>query len=104
MKMSKEALNNMEAIRAIEDKYGLMPFRMGLANLIDMGISNLDKDSVDELLKEILAQGELDKANGKITIMTPELKCEILRCSAELAMFSIFTLFAYIKQYVYIEI
>ena len=94
----KEKLNE---IRRIEDKYGLVLFRMGLTHLADVGHSNLtDSDVITENIKLIIAKGEEDKASGKIPIMTPAYQCDILRCAAELATFSIWTLFAYIKRHV----
>lgn len=51
----------------------------------------------------IIAQGETDKANGIVPIMTPEFQCEILRCAAELAKFNIWDLFIYIKKHVTIS-
>ena len=98
--MSKETKERMNEIRNIENKYGLMQFRMGLSHLFDVGHSNMTDENVEEGLKQIMAKGESDKADGKIPVMTPEFQCEILRCSAELARFSIWTLFAYIKKYV----
>ena len=47
-----------------------------------------------------MAQGEADKENGKVSIMTPEFQCNILRCAAELGKYSPWTLFAYIKEHV----
>jgi hypothetical protein len=94
---------NIRAIRNIEDKYGLVLFRMGLSHLVDVGHSNLGDDAVEEGIRQIMAQGEVDKAAGKMPIMTPEYQCEILRCAAELAHFSIWTLFKYIKKYVVVS-
>lgn len=76
-----------------------MLFGMGLTHLVDVGHQNLTEENVKEGLRQIMAQGETNKANGKIPIMTPEFQCEILRCAAELAKFSPWTLFAYIKKY-----
>ncbi|GHV13429.1 hypothetical protein FACS1894219_08210 [Clostridia bacterium] len=90
----------MKEIRALEDKYGTVLFRMGLSHLVDVGHRNLDIPYVEESIKDIMAQGEEDADSGKISIMTPEFQCEILRCAAELTRFSIWTLFAYIKKYV----
>jgi hypothetical protein len=92
--------DDIQNIRNIENKYGLMLFRMGLTHLVDAGHRNFGDDEVEENIKQIMVQGEEDKANGKISIMTPEFQCEILRCAAELSLFSIWTLFAYIKEYV----
>lgn len=90
----------MKEIRNIENKYGLVLFRMGLSHLFDIGHRNLDDENVRESVEQIMAQCEKDTANGKISVMTPEFQCEIVRCAAELARFSIWTLFAYIKKHV----
>jgi len=83
----------LKQIREIENKYGLMVFRMGLTHLVDVGHRNVIGD-VDVAIRQIMAEGE------NTSIMTPELKCGILRCAAELTEYSIWTLFAYIKKYV----
>jgi hypothetical protein len=98
--MDTATKESMKAIRNLENQYGLVLFRMGLSHLVDVGHRNLDDVSVEEGIKQIMAQGEKDKANGKIPIMTPEFQCEILRCATDLSRFSIWTLFAYIQQYV----
>ena len=87
-------------IRAVEDKYGLVLFRMGLTYLIDVGARNLTEESAAEIIKEIEMLGKEEEASGKINIMTPEFKCDIVRCAAELAAFSIWDLIKYIKKYV----
>lgn len=96
--------NEMKEIRNIENKYGLVLFRMGLSHLVDVGHRNLTDENVVESIRQIMVQGEEDAANGKISVMTPEFQCEIVRCAAELARFSIWTLFAYIKKYVEVSI
>lgn len=102
--MSKEIQLKMKEIRNLENKYGLLIFRVGLTHLVDVGHRNLDDKSLKERLKQILEEGEWDKVNGVKPIMAPEFKCEILRCAAELAKFSIWTLFAYIKKHVVVDI
>jgi len=87
-------------IKAIENKYGLVLFRMGLTHLIDVGLRHLTDEIVNENIKRIMAKGEEDEANGVVTIMTAEFQCEILRCAAELGRFSIWELIAYIKKHV----
>jgi len=107
--MQKESMNmtdktdDIRSIQNIENKYGLVPFRMGLTHLVDVGHRNLGSEEVEEGIKQILAQGEEDKDNGKRSFMTPEFQCEILRCAAELAQFSPWTLFCYIKKHVVVE-
>ena len=104
MNLSKEAQEKMKEIQAIEDRYGFIPFRMGITHLVDAGHKNLDDETVEEGVKQILAQGESDKANGIRSFFTPDLRCAILRCSGELAKFSVMTLFAYIKEHVHVDI
>ena len=88
----------LKEITAVENKYGLMPFRMGLTHLVDVGVRHLDDENVEESIQHVMLQGELDRANGVLTVMTPEFQCDIIRCAAELATFSIWDLFAYIKE------
>ena len=102
--MSKEKREKMKELQALENKYGLVIFRAGLTHMVDVGHRNLDDNSVDEWIKQIISQGELDKADGKTPIMTPKFQCEIVRCAAELVKFSIWTLFAYIKKHVVVDI
>ena len=99
-----EAKNEMmNEIRKIEDKYGLFLFRIALSHLIDVGHRNLDSANVAESMVQIMAQGEADKANGSMQIMSPEFLCEVLCCAAELARFSPWTLLKYIKKHVHIS-
>ena len=107
LRRHKEGGYNMETtaeklkeITAIENKYGLMLFRMGLTHLVDVGVRHLDDETVEESIKQIIAKGEEDKANGVIVVMTPEFQCDIIRCAAELAKVSIWDLFLYIKEFV----
>jgi len=96
--------SSLSEIRKIENKYGLMMFRMGLSHLMDVGVRHMNDETVEESIQQIMAQEEADKADGKISIMTPEFQCEIVRCAAELAQHSIWTLFAYIKKYVEVSL
>jgi len=95
-----EKTDDIRSIMNIENKYGLILFRMGLSHLVDVGHRNLGDEEIEEGVRQIMAQGEKEKAGGKISVMTPEFRCEILRCSAEIAKFSIWTLFAYIKEHI----
>ncbi len=79
-----------------------MLFRMGLTHLVDVGVRHLTDETVAETIAQITAKGEADKADGTYTIMTPEFQCHIVRCSAELARFSPWELFRYIKQNVHL--
>lgn len=90
----------MNEIARVENKYGSLLFRMGLTQLVDVGVRHMTDDNVEASIRQIIDEGEINKANGVITVMTPEFQCEIVRCAAELAKFSIWDLFAYIKKYV----
>ena len=94
---------NLNEIKRIEDKYGLVTFRMGLTHLIDVGVRHLDDENVAECIQQIKAQCEEDGANGVIKVMSPSFECEIVRCAAELAKFQIWDLIAYIKKYVVVD-
>ena len=104
MKLSKETQGKMKEIQTLENKYGIIIFRTSLTHLFDMGYSNFDEDSIEEGYKLILAEEEEDKANGTKSFITPDFKREILRCAVELRQFSIWTLFAYIKKYVVVDL
>jgi hypothetical protein len=92
-----------QEISVIENKYGLALFRMALTHLADVGIRHLTDENVNEAVRQITANDEADKANGIVSIMTAEFQCEIVRCAAELAKFSVWELFAYIKNHVAIS-
>ena len=94
----------MKKIRDIENKYGLLLFRMGLSHLVDVGHRNLSDEDVREAFEQIMAKAEEDTANGIMPIMTPEFQREIVLCAAELAGFSVWTLFGYVKKHVHISI
>ena len=104
MELSEEAQGKMKEIRALENKYGYIIFRMGFTHLMDAGYSNFDDASVEEGSKLILAEEEAQKISGERSFVTPNCKRKILHCSAELAKFSILTLFAYIKEHFVIDI
>jgi predicted RNA-binding Zn-ribbon protein involved in translation (DUF1610 family) len=90
-------------IRALEDKYGLILFRMGLSHLFDVGHRNMTDENVEETIIQIKADYEAERANEKIPVMAVDFQCQIIHCAAELAKFSIWTLFAYIKEHVVVE-
>ena len=95
--------NKMNEIIAVENKYGLVLFRMGLTHLVDVGVRHLTDENVEESFSQIMAEGEANKADGAVAIMTPAFKCEIVRCAAELAKFGIWELFAYIKNHLVVS-
>ncbi len=61
----------MNEIVSLENKYGSVLFRMGLTQLVDVGVRHLTNDNVEASIRQIIAEGEINKANGVVTIMTP---------------------------------
>ena len=104
MKFSKEAKEHMTEIQAIENKYGLMPFRMAFVYLFDNGYTNFNNDLLEKGLEEIKEEAEAENANGTKSFITPEFKEIILRCAIELSKFNILTLFGYIKKHFVVDI
>ena len=70
--------------------------------MVDVGIRHLTDEDVNEAVRQIAANEEADKANNVVSIMTAEFQRGIVRCAAELAKFSVWELFAYIKEHIYI--
>ena len=94
----------MKEIQAIEDKYGLLLFRMGLAYLVDAGASNLGNEAyAKDLLKQIAEDEKEEKASSAKPKLESALKRKMLQCGMELAKYSPLTLFAYIKKHVFIN-
>ena len=98
-----ELSRKLNEIRMIEDKYGLLLFRTGLTHLIEVGTRHFTDENIEECFQQIQREEETDKAANRISIMTPEFKCEIVRCAAELSKFSTWDLIAYIKEYVVVD-
>ena len=96
--------DNVKEIENLENKYGLVLFRMALTHLVDVGVRHLTDENVEESIKQITAKDEVDKAKGVIPIMTAAFQIEIVRCATELAKFSIWDLFYYIKNHVHISV
>lgn len=92
-----------DGIRAVENSYGLLLFRMALTHLIDVGVRHLTDENVAEAVEQIKSCGDEDKSNGTIRLMTPDFECSIVRCAAELAKFGIWDLIRYIKSDVVTE-
>jgi len=92
-----------QEIRAVENKYGLALFRMGLTHLVDVGIRHLTDENVNEAINQIIENDKADKAKGIVNIMSVEFQCKIVLCAASLAKFDVWELFAYIKNHVVIS-
>ena len=104
LNLSEEAQGQMKEIQALENKYGLIPFRMSMVNLFEVGRENFDDDSTEKWLEQIQAEEDEEKTSGKRSCVRPDFKRHILQCTVELAKFSSLTLFAYIKKHFVIDI
>ena len=102
--MCEEMQFNLNEIQALERKYGSVIFRGGLVYLVDAGHSNFNNKAVEMGFKQIQDEETAAKATGERLFVGTDFKREILRCSAELAKFEIWTLFAYIKLHVDVEL
>ena len=99
MKMTNETKEDMDKIKRLEDKYGLLVFGMGLTHLVDAGHSNMgNKAYVEASVKIFCEQPDDNKAHA----FSLSLQRKVLNCAAELAEFSIWALFRYIKEYMHI--
>ncbi len=86
-------------IKAIEEKYGCALLHMGLAHLLDVGARHLTNQHLEEGIKQIKADDESKRADGRTPFMTPEFQYQILRCAAELADYSLWDLFRYMQAH-----
>ena len=85
------------ALKTLERKYGDVLFRMALAHMVDVGARNLTDENVEVAIVQIYGKEVADKDNGVISIMTPDFQIQIVRCASELAKFSIWDVFQYLK-------
>jgi len=97
----KFVTEKMKEITAVQDKYGLAVFNMGLTHLMDVGVRHMTDENIEAGINRILA--EANNPNSGTPFITPKLQCGIIRCAAELAKFSIWELFAFIKKHIFIQ-
>ena len=96
-------IDSIKAIQGVENKYGLVLFRMALIHLVDVGVRHLTNENVEESLQQIIAKDEEIKANGGFPIMTVGFQSDIVHCAAELAKFNIWDMFLYVKKHIHID-
>jgi len=100
----RHALHGLEKL---EDTYGSVAFRMGLTVLFDWGQRTLaDNEKVDSFINDIKRESEEREvsadSSGKM-IIAPAFQCEVVRCAAALAEFSVWDVLAYVKKHVHVE-
>lgn len=79
-------------IQAIENKYGMMIFRMAFTHLMDVGHRHMsDPEMVSESCKTIR------ETTSDNSFMTADFQCSLMECAAELTQFSIDDLLRYVK-------
>ena len=88
--MEKTLTQTLKEIAAVENKYGLLIFRMGLTCLVDVGVRHLDDESVEDSIIDIIRDVKADTVDD----VAPEDLIRIVRCAAELAKVSIWDLFS----------
>lgn len=98
MKTNKNKSPQYRAIRAIEDKYGLMVFRCALSHLVSCGAQVLqDAEEIEKCKADIQANTPSN------SIMTAGFQCGIVDCAVELADIDAWDLFKYIQTDVAID-
>lgn len=83
-----ETKKELDTIRSENE----MIFRMAISHLMDVGIRNLDDESVKETCNVIM---EFDDSRS---LMTNEYQCQIIRTAAKIAKFNHIHLLAYIQK------
>ena len=67
-------------------------FRMGISHLMDVGIRNLNEESIERTCEEI------QREDDSRAIMTNDFKCELIRTAGELAKIDHIHLLVYIQR------
>ena len=81
LKLSEEAQANMKKIKALEEKYHPLVFRMGFVHLFSAGHANFDEVSIEKMFKQISEYEETVKTTDEKSMLTPDLQREILQCA-----------------------
>ena len=81
----------------ISRKYGEHIFRMAITHLMQVGVDNLKDADVEAVCKKVM------KETPENYIMTPEFRCNILRCSVELAQIPVWDILKYIQTDIVID-
>lgn len=78
-------------IGEISRKYGEHVFRMAITHLMQVGVDNLKDADVEAVCKKMMRE------TPENYIMTPEFRCNILKCSVELAQIPVWDILKYIQ-------
>lgn len=78
-------------INEICRKYGEHIFRMAITHLMQIGVDNLKDADVEAVCQKMM------KETPENYIMTPEFRCNILKCSVELAQIPVWDILKYIQ-------
>lgn len=85
-------------IDKIRDDYRELAFRAGISYLMDVGIRNLDKYSVEEACKMIMQENDANQ------VVSNDFKCDIVRVAGELAQIPHIDLLVYIQREVFYDV
>ena len=78
-------------IGEISRKYGEHVFRMAITHLMQVGVDNLKDADVEAVCQKMM------KETPENYIMTPEFRCNILKCSVDLAQIPVWDILKYIQ-------
>ena len=84
-------------IHEISKKYGEHIFRMSITHLMQVGADNLKNADVEAVCEKMM------KETPPNYIMTPEFRCNILRCSVELSQIPVWDILKYIQTDIKID-
>ena len=73
-------------------RYDEMMFRMAISHLMDVGIRNLDEESIERTCEAI------QKEDDREQLMTNNFKCDLIRMAGELAKIEHIHLLVYIQR------
>lgn len=83
-----ESKKKIDKIRCYDE----MMFRMAISHLVDVGIRNLDEESIELTCKAI------NKEDDRKSLMTNNFKCDLVRMAGELAKIDHIHLLVYIQR------
>jgi len=85
-------------IDAIYQKYGHVPFRMGLQHMIMTGSNHFDDENVESAKQQCIDEEAAIKAKGGIPIMTASYQTSIILCAQELSRIETWDILAFVKK------
>jgi len=85
-------------IDAVYQKYGHVPFRMGLQHMIETGSNHFDDENVESAKQQCIEDEKTITAKGGTPIITASYQINILLCAQELSKIATWELLAFVKK------